>query len=892
MPAFSYPAVFRQEVRQQRRVPQEVSTANFGLLGFTTKGPVGVPILIRDQTEYFRIFGEFTAQSITPTIASMYFGNDGQNLVMVREVGDGALPSSSGFELDVDNQTIGATSDAAPVALDVDLGNAFNIKPGSVKVFANDQVNVTPAVAIGNTVAGNTGPYTYRLPEDRYIIPATFSGVYTDTLASGNPIDDTLGDGTLAGLGAETGTIDYVNGIITVDNLASPDSLPFNATYSYLPARAVNNEIVAAALAGATIYHGKLNNEFPVLTSMVFNWTSGTVAKTATVDAVGVISGDATGTVDPVTGEIVMDIGADAPDANTNILVTYSYMLFVEATDDGSGVVNGPLANAAGTIDYEEGDLVLTVVQTTLDAQTIYVSYVEEIHTTEARDEGVLGDNLSMRITRNENSLDAATGIYGTYTVEVIENQGTLEVVLDTFPSVKLTDITDSDHIGQVINDQFTGSGSVRMKSPLTSAVPTGFSGSTKTGVLVRTPDGVTNPPLVTRLPLDGGSIVPGTLVVTYVGVDGNTYNLRDDAQGSFSQDPDNNDTGIDITTLATVNYDTGEISIVPSSTPEVGSNVTAAYTLTGEETVITADYTGGNDGAPLTRSNTVDPTLSVDSRGIYAFDKFDNMMHVALPDFAGDADSQRATLAYLTSRGDSMAILAPPEGTTAKGAVDYKRFVLGLDGQQAERGAMYWPWILIENPLDGRTLAVPPHGHVAAVWSRTDTNRNVGKAPAGVNDGGITNLRGLQTVPNANDVQTIFEGGLNAIWAPPRQSNVVWGVRTLDTTGGEYTYINKRRTMDFVSLSISRSLWWTVFENIGPELFAQIQSQITGLLTSFYKARILAGDSVDEAFFVTCDSSNNTEDTIQQGFVYIDYGIKTNTPGEFIVQRHRQIIN
>ena len=42
----------------------------------------------------------------------------------------------------------------------------------------------------------------------------------------------------------------------------------------------------------------------------------------------------------------------------------------------------------------------------------------------------------------------------------------------------------------------------------------------------------------------------------------------------------------------------------------------------------------------------------------------------------------------------------------------------------------MYYPWVKVSGP-DGRPLAVPPSGHLAGIYARSDTERGVHKAPA-----------------------------------------------------------------------------------------------------------------------------------------------------------------
>src|ERR1700722_6350344 len=50
-----------------------------------------------------------------------------------------------------------------------------------------------------------------------------------------------------------------------------------------------------------------------------------------------------------------------------------------------------------------------------------------------------------------------------------------------------------------------------------------------------------------------------------------------------------------------------------------------------------------------------------------------------------------------------------------------------------SQRGyaAFYFPWLQITNPISGVPLLVPPGGHLAGIYARSDTNRGVHKDPA-----------------------------------------------------------------------------------------------------------------------------------------------------------------
>ena len=51
--------------------------------------------------------------------------------------------------------------------------------------------------------------------------------------------------------------------------------------------------------------------------------------------------------------------------------------------------------------------------------------------------------------------------------------------------------------------------------------------------------------------------------------------------------------------------------------------------------------------------------------------------------------------------------------------------------GYDSKFATLYYPWLEVMDPITKRPLLVPPSGHVAGVWCRSDGTRGVHKAPA-----------------------------------------------------------------------------------------------------------------------------------------------------------------
>ena len=111
---------------------------------------------------------------------------------------------------------------------------------------------------------------------------------------------------------------------------------------------------------------------------------------------------------------------------------------------------------------------------------------------------------------------------------------------------------------------------------------------------------------------------------------------------------------------------------------------------------------------------------------GIDALVDIDEVNMLCVPDRT-DLDVQSHMVTHCESLQDRFAILDPlPNATSA--AIEAQRSALGSDGGYA---ALYYPRIVISDPLAAGRITIAPSGHVAGLYARVDDARGVYKAPA-----------------------------------------------------------------------------------------------------------------------------------------------------------------
>ena len=262
--------------------------------------------------------------------------------------------------------------------------------------------------------------------------------------------------------------------------------------------------------------------------------------------------------------------------------------------------------------------------------------------------------------------------------------------------------------------------------------------------------------------------------------------------------------------------------------------------------------------------------------------------LHAGRDELAKDGDDvqlrdlQGKMIAHCEGAGDRMAILDAPPNLLPQEILEWRMNTAGYDSKFA---TLYYPWIEVMDPLTNQPMLVPPSGHVAGVWCRTDSTRGVHKAPAnevvmGVNGLGFQVTQGEQGGLN--------KVGINCIRSFPGRGIRIWGARTL-SSDPEWRYINVRRLFNYIAESIMEGTQWSVFEPNDERLWMQLRIAASNFLTRTWREGALFGATPEQAFFVKCDSETNPPDVIEAGQVICEIGIAPVKPAEFVVFRLSQ---
>ena len=205
---------------------------------------------------------------------------------------------------------------------------------------------------------------------------------------------------------------------------------------------------------------------------------------------------------------------------------------------------------------------------------------------------------------------------------------------------------------------------------------------------------------------------------------------------------------------------------------------------------------------------------------------------------------------------------------------------------------ALYVPYVRLIDPLTRALDDFPPCGVVAGVMARTDAERGVWKAPAGV-EAGLNGVQELTAKLTDGENGILNPLGVDCLRTFPIYGNVVWGARTLvgaDVEASDWKYVPVRRFALFLEESLYRGTKWVVFEPNDEPLWAQIRLNVGAFMHNLFRQGAFQGASPRDAYLVKCDSETTTQDDINLGIVNIVVGFAPLKPAEFVVIQIQQL--
>jgi hypothetical protein len=335
------------------------------------------------------------------------------------------------------------------------------------------------------------------------------------------------------------------------------------------------------------------------------------------------------------------------------------------------------------------------------------------------------------------------------------------------------------------------------------------------------------------------------------------------------------------------VNNYSNYVDLVFGSSLGVNPALTAGttYVITGLDTAVSistavlykiGDATSGSD------TDGTDGSIA-DADWLAALNRLDLVPGSLLINLVGQTSATLVNMAttYAEARGNGFVIIDPSPAQT---------LTVGITGltdtyNKSSFGAVYYPMLKMPDPARSGAASLRdtfPGGAIAGLFSRVEQERTVAKAPAGYGYD-IRNVYGLTTTFTETEIGLLYDAHVNTLKSIPGGGVISNGARTLKRT--DITkYVPVRRSLNYIKENVESIANFSIFEPNGERVWTDIHTRISRFLSDFWGSGGLKGRNATEAFYITCDASNNPPFAVENGELHIEVGVALQSPTEFII--------
>jgi phage tail sheath protein FI len=314
-------------------------------------------------------------------------------------------------------------------------------------------------------------------------------------------------------------------------------------------------------------------------------------------------------------------------------------------------------------------------------------------------------------------------------------------------------------------------------------------------------------------------------------------------------------------------------VSASTVATVAAGTKLTVTGLGVGDyETTVT--FSGGSDGSGSINSTS----------WATALDSYETIASGMLFNLVGQTSATiiNNAITVMEARGNSMLIVDTP--LTAISTNELTTAVSGYT--KSSYAAVYGPALKMFDPKKTGAAAIRntyAGGAVLGAMVRSEVARGIAKAPAGYGLD-IRNVYGLLATLTEADQGTLYKNSqINLFTLVPGVGVIINGSRTLARNTSD-KFVTVRRSINYLKDVVKEKTAFAMFEPNDQRLWTDISVRLTALLTTFWATGGLKGNTASEAFYVICNSSNNTQTDIEDGRVNVSIGVALQSPAEFVV--------
>lgn len=267
----------------------------------------------------------------------------------------------------------------------------------------------------------------------------------------------------------------------------------------------------------------------------------------------------------------------------------------------------------------------------------------------------------------------------------------------------------------------------------------------------------------------------------------------------------------------------------------------------------------GGTDGiSTINDSDYIGIDTGYQQTGMQLFKSSDqiDINAIAIPGQTSSAVVS-ALVELCEQRNDCIALIDTPKSLSPQVVVDWadgKNEYLDRVTIDSTYAAIYYPWMRVEDPYNKISVFVPPCGFVAAAFARTDRERNMWWAPAGIELGQIFGVTGTERILSRGDRDYLYEHRINPINDFATTGVLIWGQRTSMVYPSALDRINVRRIIMYIEKTITTMVMPFVFRphtsTTWSAIVNKVQPYLNGLVQqgALYEGRIVINELINPA--------------------------------------------
>lgn len=265
-----------------------------------------------------------------------------------------------------------------------------------------------------------------------------------------------------------------------------------------------------------------------------------------------------------------------------------------------------------------------------------------------------------------------------------------------------------------------------------------------------------------------------------------------------------------------------------------------------------------GDDGAPLTDYDIIGSAQA--GTGLFALRCAPRINMLCIPPLSREQDVGLSTwlvAARFCRERHALLIVDPPrEWQSASAAIDGMR----AWPFRADNAVMYFPRLLAQDRLRGRTEAFAASGAVAGWLARVDA-ATPPWSPLAHDE--VPLRPGFRPTCAVGDSERarLTQHGVNVLSATRLAQGGLGSARTLaagNAGATDWRYLGPRRLAMFLAQSIGAGTGWMLFERNGPALWQRARAQVEAFLAGLDAEGAFPASAPGEGYFVICDQRLN----------------------------------